>query len=198
MMGWDYCYQNPTQPQGLLHPAHSPGPCVSPQGHQPWPQWCCTRAGLQLPTALSCPAVGLLSQACPWCHIMAWPQPIPSPGRCPMPRAGAALVPAGCPALGWGSGMAPSAGPCPATLGDSSLLPVPREPPAPGVTWWLFLLLPEERWTLVRSDSSVLGLCFGGGGRNLHRYLGTDSWLRQHWSWPCCLLWQWVRWLRYP
>jgi len=39
------------------HPDHSPGPHVSLQGHQPLPQRCHIRVGLQLPTALTCPAM---------------------------------------------------------------------------------------------------------------------------------------------
>ena len=45
----------PCPPSWLPRPAHSPGPRFS---RQPLPQQCHSRAGLQLLTALPCPAVG--------------------------------------------------------------------------------------------------------------------------------------------
>ena len=75
-------------------PACSPGPRVSPWGHQH-----CSRAGLQLPTAQ--PDHG------PTHRPVSWPLLAlsPSQGRCPMPGAGAAPVSLAAP--GWGSGMGP-------------------------------------------------------------------------------------------
>jgi len=70
----------------LLALAHSPGPPV----RQPLPQRRRSRAALRLPTALPCPAMGPMEPdlprgPCPGLSL--------SPGRCPMPGAGAALVP---------------------------------------------------------------------------------------------------------
>lgn len=47
------------------HPAHSPGTPVSPWSCQPLPQWCPSRAGLQLPTPLTDLAPGSRS----WCLL---------------------------------------------------------------------------------------------------------------------------------
>lgn len=79
---------------GFFHPAHIPGP----QSHQPLPQWCCSWAAPQLPTALPCLAMALLLQRGAWCHGM-----------------GLALVPPGCSASQLGSGDVPAEPP--ASLG---------------------------------------------------------------------------------
>lgn len=87
-----------TSPQ----PVHSLGPYVSPQGHQPLPQRHYTGADLQLPTALPCPAMGLAKPGLPP-RLTSWPSlcPSQSPGRCPVPWAGAAPEPPICLAPGW-------------------------------------------------------------------------------------------------
>lgn len=46
-------------PQGLPHPAHSPGPHVNLRGCQSLPQQHHSRAGPQLPATLPCPDLGL-------------------------------------------------------------------------------------------------------------------------------------------
>ncbi|KAK4824344.1 hypothetical protein QYF61_013679 [Mycteria americana] len=108
------------RPLGLPPPAHGPGLHVSPPGRQPLPQQRHSRAGHHFPTALhghglcgAGPTHGLTSQPGLSSSL--------SPGRCPMPRARAALLLAGV------LGQALAAGPCPdgciTTL--CSQLPVP-------------------------------------------------------------------------
>lgn len=46
----------PASLPGLPHPAEGPEPHYSPQGHWPLFQSGCSKAGLQLPAALPCPA----------------------------------------------------------------------------------------------------------------------------------------------
>lgn len=45
-----------------------------PQGHQPLPQWCHNRTGLQLATSLPCPAMALPRQTHPWAQVPAQPK----------------------------------------------------------------------------------------------------------------------------
>lgn len=59
-------------PQGT-HPLATAEDLMSePWHHQPLPQWCPSKAGLQLPQP--CPAKGPTE---PWAHVPAWPQPVP-------------------------------------------------------------------------------------------------------------------------
>jgi len=78
-------------PWGCPNPACGPGPHLRPQGCQPLPQQCRSRAGLHLPTAMSCLATGPQGRITH--RPTPWPSLDPSPGRCPMPTAGAALCP---------------------------------------------------------------------------------------------------------
>lgn len=90
-------------PPALPLPAHSQtqDPTLA-QGHQPQLQQGCSRARLQLPTALPC------------CRPMSWPGLVLSPSKREVPgvRAGAASVPS-VPCSWWGRGMGWAAGPCP-------------------------------------------------------------------------------------
>lgn len=99
--------------------AGSPCPSKAPAGPssispQPSPAWPWTR----------------LSQAHPRAHIPAWPQPILSPGRCLVPRAGAVPEPPAALLLTGAVGQALAARPCPAPQGAPIALPAhtaPRE-----------------------------------------------------------------------
>ena len=92
--------------------------------HQSPPQRHCSRATLQLPTALSCPAMG---------PNKSWPSliPVPSPRRCRMPGAVLARVPPApriCPASGWGSGMGPGCQALPCQTPGNLPTPVTHQP----------------------------------------------------------------------
>lgn len=88
-------------PWGLSCFCHSPGPLVYPQGHQPLPQWCDSRASLQLPMNPYCLAMGLTESGPPAgsCRSLAL--------ACPSYRGGAwhpgLGLPCSC-AVGTGSG----------------------------------------------------------------------------------------------
>lgn len=106
----DYCREScwlqgcPNAPPALAVPRDphtmsvAQDPISTPQGHQPLPRWCHSRAYLQLPTALPCLAIGLLSQAHPRTHVPAWPWPLPIPSKVPCAPS--------CPVPGWDSEMA--------------------------------------------------------------------------------------------
>ena len=77
-------------PWGSPYPAHGPRPHVILPGRQPLPQGCHSRACLQLPTTLPCPAMGPAELG---------PPVGPHPGlalTCPHPQGGAQGW--GCPA----------------------------------------------------------------------------------------------------
>lgn len=167
-MGWARCYRGPAHPPGLPHPACGPGPRVTPRGAvSPWSP--------APPPALPCcgpPEPGLPTGPCPGpmsahpCRAclgpgLTWYSPV-----C-LPRAGPGTVP-GCQDLPWW------------TPGSPRCSWAPWSPPTPVGTCQVLLPLWEEGWTLVGSDSSILGLPCGGGGRNLQRhcYLGADSCLQ--------------------
>lgn len=116
---------------GLPHPAYTSGP--HPGGHQLLLQWCHSRAALQLPTALTCLAMGPIEPdppvgpcprtvpACPCFQEDVWCLGLP---RCPLAGSmGGASAARFCYAY---SMRTPAA---------SHLLPQPREPPDDNVPW---------------------------------------------------------------
>lgn len=88
-------------------------PCQLPWGHQSLPQQHRSRAGLQHPTGLPCPA---MPSSGPVAH--PGPSSSPCPRRCLMCGAGAAPS---CPAPGWGRGMGLGCQALPCCLGGGSL-----------------------------------------------------------------------------
>lgn len=153
-----------------------PGPCLVPWGSPTLPR-SSTRA------VSSCPsnaAAGPVSSSPQPCH--AW-LGVPQSQACPCSHI-----------LAWNFPI-PIPRKCLMPL-TALLFPVPWPPPAPVVMWWLFLLFPEE-YMLRGSESSILGFSFGGRGRRLSQYLGTDSWLWWQWLWLCCLLCLQASWLYY-
>jgi len=78
------------------HPSHIPGPYFSLPGTSPPAQQFHSSAGLQLPKALPCPAMGPAELGL-----------FLSPRRYPMPGPWSTLVAPYCSAPGWGNGTGP-------------------------------------------------------------------------------------------